>query len=151
MSREYVLVLRMKHIIGITVIIVIIGILSYMYYSSLQESTASQIPQINPRSQATISIDLSIPSKTYRVGEEISISGIVKIGEESFKGMYVQLVLMDSRNNTVWIGQVKTNDEGVFRYNYRISGDVEEGKYTLYAITIFGERRFDYEELTITK
>jgi len=151
MSREVILVLKMKHIIGVMVIIVVIGVLSYMYYFSLQESVASQIPQVNPRSPATISIDLSIPSKTYRVGEEVLISGIVKIGEEAFRGMYVQLVLMDSRNNTVWIKQVKTNDEGLFRYNYQISEDFEEGKYILYAITIFGERKFDYEELTIRK
>jgi hypothetical protein len=151
MSKEVVLVLKMKHIIGVMVIIVVIGMLSYMYYFSMQESVASQIPRINPRSPVTISIDLSIPSKTYRVGEEIPISGIVKIGEEPFKGMFVQLALMDSKNNTVWTAQVKTNSEGVFRYNYQISGDVEEGKYTLYAITIFGERKFDYEELTIKK
>ena len=136
--------LRLKRIIGAVIIILIIAILSYTYYTPPEETQpVATIPR------GRISIDVEIPSTTYSIGDQVLISGIVKIDGMPFKSMYVHLYITDSGNNTIWVKQLKTDSNGVFKYSYYIDSSHKEGEYTLYAIAMFVERKFDYVKFTI--
>jgi len=114
-EREIVIVLEWRHIVGICVGAVLLGVLAFYlrgYFS--------------PR------FEVSVGEGVFKPGSVVRFSGVLRSGFSPIGNMPVAVEVRDPGGNVVWVDQVVTGGDGSFGVVFRLRSDAVRGVYTVY-------------------